>query len=101
MRFTLVLAALVLSAQSLKIERLNRDEEARAIENAVVNRVVPKLDSEVAHADDKDHSAARSAFNGNTPSSEDYMKKMGALAKDQPILGKVMERLEHPYYPYK
>ena len=101
MRFTLVLAALVLSAQSLKIERLNRDEEARAIENAVINRVVPKLDSEEAHADDKDHSAAKSAFMGNTPSSEDYMKKMGALAKDVPVLGKAMERLDHPYYPYK
>ena len=62
-------------AQGAKIENiydLTKDEEARAVENAIVDRVVPKLDSEVAHGSDADHSAAKAAFTGAIPSHGDF-----------------------------
>ena len=59
-------------AQAISVKDLTRDEEARAVENAIVDRVVPKLDSEVAHGSDADHSAAKAAFTGAIPTHGDF-----------------------------
>ena len=98
----LIAAVLVASAvQGVKIEGpLTRAEEARAIENAVLSRTVGSLDSEVAHPKDADHSGAIAAMRGILGSNEDAIKKMGDLKKKDPILGKAVERINHPYFPY-
>ena len=79
---------------------LTRAEEARAIENAVLSRTVGSLDSEVAHPKDGDHSAAIASMRGVLSSNADAIKKMGDLKKKDPILGKAVERINHPYFPY-
>ena len=74
MKFLGLLMTIAL-ARGVKIENiydLTKEEEARAVENAIVDRVVPKLDSEVAHGSDADHSAAKAAFTGAIPSHGDF-----------------------------
>ena len=52
MKSIYLIAILFASTQGLTLNRLDREGEARAIENAIVNRVVPNLDSAEAHPDD-------------------------------------------------
>ena len=79
---------------------MSREEEARAIENAVLSRTVGLLDSPVAHPKDPDHSAAIAAMKGILNTNEDAIKKMGPLGDQEKILGKAVERINHPYFPY-
>ena len=79
---------------------MSREEEARAIENAVLSRTVGMLDSPVAHPKDPDHSAAVATMKGILNSNEDAIKKMGKLGNQDKILGLAVDRINHPYFPY-
>ena len=92
---------LVGNLSAVKIsDPLSREQEARAIENAVLARTVGYLDSSVAHPKDPDHSAAISAMKGILHSNEDAIKKMGPLGDKEKILGLAVDRINHPYFPY-
>ena len=100
MKAFISLALLFASAQSLQLRYITREEEARAVENAIVNRVVPQLDSEVAHADDPDHSAAKAAFTGAIPTHGDFQSKFGEFADQEPVLKRALMRVNHVGFPY-
>merc|ERR1719327_2015835 len=98
MKSILFIAAFLAAAvQGHKLnDPLTRDQEARAIENAILSRTVGQLDSEIVHPKDPDHSGAISAMRGIYHSNEDAINKMGPLKDKDPILGKVVERITHP-----
>ena len=100
MKVLISLALLFATSQAVQVQYISRDEEARAIEIAITNRVVPQLDSEQAHADDVDHSAAKSAFTGSQPSHEDFQKKFGEFADSEPVLKRALMRVNHAGFPY-
>ena len=100
MKGLISLALLLANSQAVQLEYITRDQEARAVENAIVNRVVPQLDSEVAHADDKDHSAAKAAFTGSIPTHDDFQTKFGEFADSEPVLKRALMRVNHPLYAY-
>ena len=79
---------------------MTREEEARAVENAIVDRVVPKLDSEEIHGADADHSAAKATFTGSNPTHGDFATKFGEFVKDEPVLQRALMRINHPYFAY-
>ena len=63
-------------------EPLTRGEEARAVENAVVDRIAKRLNP---HSGDSDHSAVKAALRGEHMTTEDYFTTQGSLS-DSPIL---------------
>ena len=79
---------------------MTREEEARAVENAITTRVVAKLDSDEMHAGDADHSAAKAAFTGSNPTHGDFATKFGEFANDEPVLKRALMRINHPYFAY-
>ena len=88
------MALFTASTQAMKLkDPLSREEEARAIENAILDRTVASLDTETAHPKDSDHSGAISALRGRYHTNEDAINKMGPLKDHDPILGKVVERI--------
>jgi len=102
MKQVLLIAALFAAAvQGVKLQDpLTRDEEARAIENAILSRTVGILDSPLAHPKDGDHSGATASMKGVLNSNEDAIKKMGPLGNQDPVLGLAVNRINHPLFPY-
>ena len=99
-------AILFSSSQGLQLRELQnypmtKNEEARAIENAVTQRVVDNLTSKIPHAEDPNNIAAIYAYRGHNPNREDYLKTLAKLGSNDPLISKVVERVNHPYYPYK
>ena len=96
-----IAAFLAAAANGHKLnDPLTAPEEARVIENAVLSRTVGGLDSAIVHPNDGDHSAAISSMRGIWHSNEDAILKMGKLKNLDPVLGKAVERINHPYFPY-
>ena len=95
-----IILGLTASAHALKLtDPLSRDQEARAIENAVLDRTVGVLDDELSHPKDQgSHSGARAAMRGVTFDNEQVINKMGPLEKFDPILGLAAKRIKHPMY---
>ena len=92
-------------ASAMRLDRLNGNEEARAVENAITDRVVAKLDSADAHPTedgsvDPTHSAARDAFNGDLPKNSDLIKGLKVMSKENPILDLAFKRTQSPMFPY-
>ena len=79
---------------------LNREEEARATENAVVTRIARAMDTPMyLHGDDPDHSGTASSIRGTLPTHRDFAAKFGETVND-PTLKLALGRINHPLFPY-
>ena len=89
-----IIAAVLLLASVSAVQRpLERAEEVDAIKQAVANRVANHFG-----ADNTKSIAA--ALRGEKPAQDTYQSNFDLLKEDNPILNKVISRINHPNYPY-
>ena len=64
------------------VQRLTRDKEARAVEDAVVDRLTIRLDSDEAYSDDPIPRAAKNALCAIPESANINMNGLDKISKD-------------------
>ena len=98
--FSIGLALMLVSSSSaVSLDRITRDEEARAVENATVNRIVEKL----APPSDEEQEAARKTWRGQSTDLDNHLKVHKDMFEGQnidPVLKRAVNRINHPMYAY-
>ena len=102
-----ILMALIVmsSVEGHKLNKtgITRDETARVIENAMVNRILPKLN--LGYEIDPNMSYSEHSLRGENMSHEDYLRIAGRENLQgpnvDPVLRRAVYRIEHPTYAYK